>query len=62
MWSEKRRLTEREDFREWPLSSLTAKDAVRAKQPNSLQTPSHFRVWFVLQIGNYALNNIQKHL
>lgn len=41
-----------EDLREWPLSSLTAKDAVRARQPSSLHTPSHLRVWLVFHTGN----------
>lgn len=46
-------LTEREDLRECPLSSRTEKDAVLARQPSSLHTPSHFSVWLVFQIGNY---------
>lgn len=45
--------TESEDLREWPLSSLTAKEAVRARQPSSRHTPSHFKVWLVFHIGNY---------
>ena len=42
-----------DDLRECPLSSLTAKDAVRARQPSSLHTPSHLRVWLVLHTGNW---------
>lgn len=43
--------TDREDLRECPLSSRTAKEA-GARQPSSLHTPSHFRVWLVFNIGN----------
>lgn len=44
--------TERADFKEWPLSSRTAKEVLRAKQPSSLQTPSHLSVWLVTPTGN----------
>lgn len=44
--------TERADFNEWPLSSRTAKEVLRAKQPSSLQTPSHFSVWLLAPRGN----------
>lgn len=44
--------TDREDLRECPLSSRTAKEAPGARQPSSLHTPSHFRVWLVFNIGN----------
>lgn len=44
--------TERADFSECPLSSRTAKEALRARQPSSLHTPSHFSVWLVLPRGN----------
>ena len=44
--------TERADFSECPLSSRTAKEALRARQPSSLHTPSHFNVWLVIPRGN----------
>lgn len=44
--------TERADFSECPLSSRTAKEALRARQPSSLHTPSHFSVWLVTPRGN----------
>lgn len=46
------RHTERADFSECPLSSRTAKEALRARQPSSLHTPSHFSVWLVTPRGN----------
>lgn len=45
-------LTESEDLSEWPLSWRTANEAVRARQPNSRHTPSHFSVWLVFSRGN----------
>lgn len=45
--------TERADFSECPLSSRTAKEALRARQPSSLHTPSHFSMWPVGPTGNY---------
>lgn len=53
-------LTDTEDLRECPLSSRTEKDAVLARQPSSLHTPSHFSVWLVFQIGNYKRKKKKK--
>lgn len=57
-WSDRRekpleKRTDREDLREWPLSSRTANEAPGGRQASSLHTPSHFRLWLVVHSGNW---------